>query len=125
MRPKMGSGLPKMGSSLPVGAPGVGLPSYERAIALAIRSELGGSHQAIKTLMRWTGVSARTAKSWLAGSAGPNGANLVALIGASEPVFDAVLRLSGRSLQLTNDKDANIADLLRKAIVLLEVERAR
>lgn len=39
---------------------------YRLEIAAALRRELGGSHQAIKASMNWTGASERTAKNWLA-----------------------------------------------------------
>jgi hypothetical protein len=120
MRAKMGNGLPKMGSSLPISAVDSVTASYELAISTALRSELGGSHQAIKTLMRWTGVSERTAKSWLAGSAGPSGAHLIALMSASELVFEVVLRLAGRNWPPTANSVPDATNLLRQAIALLE-----
>lgn len=36
--------------------------AYRKAITDALRRELGPTHQAIKTVMRWTGASERTAK---------------------------------------------------------------
>jgi hypothetical protein len=37
---------------------------YATAIAAALRDDLGGTHQATKTVMRWTGASERTVKNW-------------------------------------------------------------
>ena len=122
MRTKMGNEFPKMGNSLPLsGAVRTGMP-YEHAIALAVRRELGGSNRAIKTLMRRTGVSARTAKNWLSGTTGPSGAHLVALMRSSDFVFDTVLRMAGRKQAPTSRRLAEAKGLLRQAAVLLESE---
>ena len=66
------------------------------AIAATLKRELGGSHRAIKTVMRWTGVSERTAKNWLAGSHSPAGEHLVVSMRYSEEVSVAVMKLPGR-----------------------------
>ena len=50
---------------------------YRQEIAAALKRELGGTHQAIKTLMKWTKVSERTAKNWLGGTNGPSGEHLI------------------------------------------------
>ena len=119
MSAKMGNEFPKMGSSLPLS----GLqsePSYGAVVAEAVRRELGGSHQAIKTLMRRTGASARTAKNWLSGSAGPSGAHLVELMRSSDFVFEAVLKMAGRDQALNASKLAQARELVRRAGILLE-----
>jgi hypothetical protein len=69
---------------------------YAGAIATALRAELGGTHQAIKTVMRWTGACERTAKNWLSGTRGPAGEHLIALLRNSDTVLEAVLGLSER-----------------------------
>ena len=89
--------FPKMGKTFPSGNDWKrDRPTYQMAIASALKRELGGSHQAIKTTMRWTGVSERTAKNWLAGSHGPAGQHLIELMRRSEEVCLAVLILSER-----------------------------
>jgi hypothetical protein len=90
---KKGNGLPKRGNSLPLLATGM---AYEQVISAALRKELGSTRYTAKTLMRWTGAGARTAKHWLAGSAGPSGVHLIALMRSSDAVFEAVLELAGR-----------------------------
>lgn len=70
---------------------------YRLEIAAALRRELGGSHQAIKAAMNWTGASERTAKNWLAGTHGPSGRHLIELMRHSNEVTDTVLTLCGRS----------------------------
>lgn len=69
---------------------------YAGAIADALRTELGQSHRATKTVMRWTGASDRTAKNWLSGCCGPSGEHLLKLARESDTVLSAVLSLSGR-----------------------------
>lgn len=41
---------------------------FGQALAAALKSELGSTHQAVKTVMRWTGASERTVKHWFAGA---------------------------------------------------------
>jgi hypothetical protein len=86
------------GRTLPVwaGESGGG-EAYAAAVAAALRSELGGTRSAAKSLMRWTGASERTAKAWLGGISGPSGEHLIALLRNSDAVFALVLRLSGRA----------------------------
>jgi hypothetical protein len=99
------------------------------SIADALRTELGQSHRATKTLMRWTGASDRTAKNWLSGCCGPRGDHLIQLARESDTVLAALLGLAGRNQHMVG------ADLLsiRNALVaatelidgLLSLERAR
>jgi hypothetical protein len=85
--------LPKKGIVLPNGEkPG----SYAAAIAYALRSELGTTHQAVKTVIRWTGAGERTVKTWLAGVSGPSGQHLIELIRHSDAVLEVLLAASGR-----------------------------
>lgn len=119
MRAKMGNGFPKMGSLLPLSADIGTASSYEAIIATAIRAELGRSRRAIKTLMRRTGVSARTAKNWLSGTTGPTGAHLVELIRTSDHVFEAVLQMAGRNPDPTAGA-IEASELLKRALDILE-----
>src|SRR3954447_18983942 len=93
--------LPKMGKRFPNrdGKGSAGL-SYPRAIAAALRGELGDTHQAIKIVMRWTGAGERSAKNWLGGTRGPTGEHLLSLVRHSDSVLGAVLRLAGREAVL-------------------------
>lgn len=84
--------ITKMGNSLPVNA-----ETYAAALAAALRSELGTSHRAIKTLRHWTNASERTAKNWLAGSHGPSGLHLIELIRHSDLALQTVLELARRN----------------------------
>lgn len=89
--------LPKTGKRFPNrdGKGGTGL-SYPRAIAIALRAELGDTHQAVKSVMRWTGAGERSAKNWLGGVRGPTGQHLMSLIRHSDEVLEAVLHFCGR-----------------------------
>ena len=86
--------LPKKDNKLPPGRGG----SYHHlnfngAIAAALREELGSTHQAVKTVMHWTGASESAVKTWLTGSHGPSGEHLVALVRNSDEVLKIFLLL--------------------------------
>ena len=66
----------KKGSVFPSGE---NLGPYPKAIASALKRELGPTHQAVKIIMKWTGAGERTVKNWLAGDNGPSGQHLVEL----------------------------------------------
>jgi hypothetical protein len=92
---------------------------YATAISTALRQELGDTHQATKTVMRWTGASDRTIKNWLAGTSGPHGEHLISLVHHSDAVFEVLLRTAGREsllpiIRLANSRSAltEIRDLL-------------
>lgn len=117
MRAKKGNSLPKKGNSLHQawreGGPDL---DYARAIAEALRQDLGTTHQAVKTVMRWTGASERTVKYWLAEAGGPNGQHLIALARNSDAVLRVFLQLAGREryergLRLVQARD-KLAEIL-------------
>ena len=89
--------FPKKGNELPH-APRrpSGNGEFEQAIAAALVSELGLTHRAVKTVMRWTGASERTVKHWFAGTHGPNGQHLIALARHSDAVVVYFLLAAGR-----------------------------
>ena len=64
-------------------------------IGEALRFELEASRRATKTVMRWTGVSDTTARSWLNGRASPTGLHLLELAAHSEPVMIFFLEATG------------------------------
>ncbi len=69
--------------------------AFAATIADALRAELG-SRSVAKTVARWTGVSDRAVKKWLAGKVVPDGEHLVALMRHSDTVLAVVLRAAGR-----------------------------
>jgi hypothetical protein len=73
-----------------------GASTYAVIIANALRTDLGDTHRAVKTVMRWTGASERAIKHWFSGLHGPGGAHLLTLMRESEAVFEAVLMAEGR-----------------------------
>jgi hypothetical protein len=106
---KKDNGLPKRCNSLPLLDTGM---TYEQVISAALRKELGRTRYTAKTLMRWTGAGARTAKHWLAGSAGPSGVHLIALMRNSDAVLEAVLELADRRDCDPPDKAPNLGNRL-------------
>jgi hypothetical protein len=94
-------------------------PDYASSIAQALRAELGNSHQAIKTLMRWTGANERTAKNWLSGVNGPSGEHLLEIMRNSDLVFECVLELIDRKVVLSHRKLEQVHDALQATAQLL------
>lgn len=69
---------------------------FEHKIAAALKVELGSTSRATKTVMRWTGASERTVKHWFAGTHGPSGKNLIALVRHSDAVLTYCLSAADR-----------------------------
>ena len=94
---------------------------YITEVREALRSELGGTHAATKTIMRWTGASDRTARNWLSGVTGPSGYHLICLARESNAVLSALLAMSGRA-ELALSADVHAVEVaLAKAAGALEV----
>jgi hypothetical protein len=109
MFPKKGKGFPGTGGTR-------GELDYAASLATALRGELGDSHQAIKTVMRWTGATDRTAKNWVTGIRGPTGEHLISLARHSDAVFEVIIRAAGResllvALQLIDAREKLAAAL--------------
>ena len=113
MFPKKGKGFQGKGGSLR-GREQLG---YAASIAAALRDELGDTHQAIKTLVRWTGATDRTVKNWLAGTRGPTGEHLISLIRHSDTVFTVLVHAANRETLLVT---AELADTRRKLVGVLQ-----
>lgn len=110
--------FPKTGNKLPPDR--LDSHVYASAIADALRTELGQSHRATKTLMRWTGASERTAKNWLSGSCGPSGDNLVQLARESDCVLATILGLAGREHHMVGANLVTIKASLDAAMHLVD-----
>jgi hypothetical protein len=98
--------------------------SYAAAVAHALQRQLGGTHQAVKTVMRWTGASERTVKNWFAGSSGPRGQHLAVLARHSDEVLATFLALAGRpqtnvAIRLVDARN-RIASALEEIDLLVE-----
>ena len=102
---------------------------YARLVGQALRLEVGESRRAVKTIMRWTGVSDRTARNWLSDTSGPSGYHLARLAARSDAVLETFLTMSGRGKQmLIADIDAVRVALVKASAlvdVLVEAEPSR
>jgi hypothetical protein len=110
--------FPKTGRKFPNDA-GLAASTYATLIADILKAELGNSHQAQKTLMRWTGANERTAKNWLSGTNGPSGEHLLRLMRNSDKVFECVLRLSRRPAVLSIQRLTEVRNSLQAAADLI------
>lgn len=117
MRSKKGNDLPKVGRVLP---PKTSDPTYVREISIALKQELGATHQGIKLAMRWTGASERTVKYWFSGVSGPNGAHLIALARHSDLILKVFLCKAGRHHYITALHLAQARETLRQALESIE-----
>lgn len=111
MLPKKGNKLHRQGNDNETGV------DFNLKIAEALRTELGSTHRSVKTVMHWTGASERAVKNWFAGSHGPSGGHLVALVHNSDTVLKAFLLMAGRNRQILSFR---LADLRRCLIESIE-----
>jgi hypothetical protein len=86
--------FPKTGRSLHPGRSDLG---FAQLVSGALIEELGQTHQAVKTAMRWTGASERSVKHWIAGAHGPSGDHLLALMRHSDCVLGSCLAAARRA----------------------------
>jgi hypothetical protein len=114
--------FPEKGNKLHPAGPQGAVISFNFAIAAALKKELGPTHQAIKTVIRWTGASERTVKHWFAGTHGPTGDNLVNLMANSDEVLTLLLLRAGRTSSLANTKVLEVQRFLTAALRCLEVD---
>jgi hypothetical protein len=109
--------FPKKGKSFPGGVrPARQGLNYVAVVAAGLRKELGDTHQAIKTIMKWTGANERTVKNWLAGRYGPNGGHLIDLFRNSDEVLDTFLRLAGREEVIAAQELITVREALAQAL---------
>jgi hypothetical protein len=113
MFPKKGKGFPGSGGTR-------GKLDYAASIATALRGELGDPHQAIKTVMRWTGATDRTAKNWVTGIRGPTGEHLISLARHSDAVFEVIIRAAGRESLLLALQLIDAREKLAAALEILD-----
>jgi hypothetical protein len=120
MSTKKGTVLPKTGTVLPSGYNSKReVVDYAGMVSAALRTDLGRTHGAAKTVMQWTGASERTVKNWFAGAKGPSGEHLVTLIRHSDPLLDGLLRLSGRDQRPVDRKLIEARAKLRELLELI------
>src|SRR5688500_797372 len=110
--------FPKKGNVFPAPSGREGAEAnYPVLVAMALRQNLGHSHQAVKTVVRWTGASDRTVKNWFAATSGRSGEYLVALSRNSDEVFQALLMMAGRDGAIAS---ARLLDIRCKLAATLE-----
>ena len=63
---------------------------FVRAVAVALKTEFGGTPSALKTVAQLTRSNERTVRNWLEGKNGPSGSNLVILMRHSDRVLRTV-----------------------------------
>jgi hypothetical protein len=113
--------FPKKGNKFPArGEPPIAPAAYASAIQLALRRQLGSTHQAVKIAVRWTGANERTVKNWFSGIHGPSGEHLVSLIRHSDPVFEAVLHLAGRRQDVLGHELSEVRATLLRMVGLID-----
>lgn len=88
--------FPETGRKLPRQTPSLTVQILVEQLGEALRSELGASHRATKTVMSWTGVCDRAARHWINGSGGVSGFHLLQLARRSDAVWRVILELSVR-----------------------------
>ena len=114
--------FPKKGNVFPNADGEVRLEvSYRQTIAAALHWELKGTHRAVKTTMRWTGASERTAKNWIAGSHGPSGEHLISLMRHSDEVLIGLLTLAGRGEAIVAVRLVEMRDRMEEVRQLIDV----
>jgi hypothetical protein len=114
--------FPNKGKELPRGPRGPeGSVEFEQAIATALKSELGSTHQAIKTVMRWTGASERTVKHWFAGTHGPSGQHLIALARHSHAVLTYILVAANRPSLSLGSRLVRIRTMLLELVETIDM----
>jgi hypothetical protein len=117
MHAKKGTSISKKGTFVHRSGRGeAGDVSYAAAIAGALRRELGTTHQAVKSVMRWTGASERTVKYWFSGRRGPSGEHLIALAASSESILETLLRRAGRQKYAVIPRLAEVHDKLTDVV---------
>jgi hypothetical protein len=97
--------------------------SLAAQIATALKSELGHTHVAAKTISEWTGAHERTAKQWLSGRICPRGDHLVQLARHSDGVLGVILRSAHRPDFEIPRKFEQVRSLLLDLLELMERSR--
>ncbi len=88
--------FPKKGRKFPIGRDTITDAEFAQVIGSALKVEFGSTRNAAKTIMKWTGVSGRTAKNWLNGTNAPSGVNLILLARESNAVLKAMMLMAQR-----------------------------
>lgn len=109
--------FPKTGNKL---HPGQEELAFAAMMSEALVEELGSTHQAVKTAMRWTGASERSVKHWLAGTHAPRGLHLLGLMRHSDEVLRRLLIASGRREALIAVEAGGLRRKLTETIAFID-----
>lgn len=101
MLPKKGRKLPKWKGAL------AGRQAYAETIAELLKREHGGTHRAVKQVMRLTDASERTVKHWLAAQHGPDTVFFLRLLTNSAVIRAFVIGLIESSQAVGQDRQAS------------------
>ncbi len=116
--------VPNSGSKLRGAPNGLSDAALAHMIGAALKTDLGGTRQATKTVMRWTHVSDHTARSWLNGHTSPSSLHLLELATQSEAVMAVILNATGHtSMELAHDLVA-VENVLETALARVRALRA-
>lgn len=88
--------LPESGRKLPTSKKRLSSQDLAEQVGLALRTELGASRRATKTVMEWAGVCDRAARTWIQGEGGLSGAHLLLLARQSDAVWLVIMNLVAR-----------------------------
>lgn len=109
--------LPKTGKDLPPRQAGI---TFAELVSAALIEEVGKTHRAVKTVMRWTGASERCVKHWLAGTHAPQGMHLLALMRHSDELLRHLLIAAGRRDEAVAVELRVLRFKLRELLLLLD-----
>jgi hypothetical protein len=98
---------------------GRGNGRFVSAIATALHREFGGTHAAVKTVVRLTGANERAVKNWFEAKNGPSGEHLITLAEHSDDVLEAFLVLAGRKDLVTAKKLVDARNKLQEMLSYL------
>jgi hypothetical protein len=106
--------FPKKGKTFP------DRQQYASGLAVALQSELGSTHQAVKTLMKWTNANERTVKNWLKGTCGPRGEHLARLIQHSDAALASFLEMAERNSAVMRATLPSLRSELMRAVSAID-----
>lgn len=111
---------PKKGNSFPIGRDTLTDAEFAQVIASALKVEFGSTRHGAKTIMKWTGVSQRTAKNWLNGTNAPSGVHLVLLARESNAILKALMLMAERPEMSLGASLLSLKRLLAESLAALD-----
>jgi hypothetical protein len=113
--------FPETGRKIPSNVPLLTSRLVSDRVAAALKSELGTSRQAAKTIMAWTGVCDKAARIWISGEGGLSGFHLLQLARHSDAMWKAILEMAARE-EAALGFDIHAAEVvLRQALDSIEM----